>query len=173
MRFSDRISDRNTPCDPRLFEAGEQPAKFFVLGRVEAETTADQALLTPRLIKNACSLGADALIDLRIDTYDTLRSRLDGQTRETVVEPGAPIHAATALAVMIVDDTVVQTATAGSGAPCPVCAGKEADKPAAHQVVPEPVELKSRKVEMKGSTSAKTTKATADLPPPPPPPLLD
>ena len=178
VRFGDRVLPKEGPCQPRVYEAGERPAQFLVLGRVEAESTADKASLRPRLEKDACRMGADALVDLSVETFDTVRSEFDQQTRESKLERGPKIHAAQALAVLVQDATVVKAAASAPAAPAPACAPCPSCPSPAKASAPAPivtgkVEGKSEANPEKKLDPQAVKALMADEPPPPPPPPLD
>lgn len=188
VRFGDRIRLLDdVPCQPQVY-GNDLPARYLVVGRVEAESPVDRSGLVNLLSHSACDLGADGLIELQLGTYDTVRSQLDPATRKSTIEQGPKLHTATALAIRVLDATLVKGPAAPRCAPCPTCEPAPASpKPAVAPVVPapaavtpavvapaveepavaEPVVVEPPVVEP--AEEARPQRSEDDLPPPPPP----
>lgn len=155
VRFGDRVrllDDK--PCNPQVYGL-DLPAEYLVVGRVGAESRTDRSRLVGVLSQSACELGADGLIELQLGTYDTVKSQLDQVTRESTIEKGPKVHAATALAIKVLDATLVKSVPSApepACAPCPACAAPPAPTEAPAPVVEESM-----------------PRGEDDLPPPPPP----
>lgn len=116
VRFGDRLFFTDGPCNPVVYSPSERPTRFVAMGRVEAEDFDSPKELERMLIKGACKLGADGLVDLQLASYDTLRTRFDEKTRESSLEMGATIHTATAIAIKLLPE---ERKTAPTPSPTP------------------------------------------------------
>lgn len=166
MRFGDRVRLLDDlPCNPKVY-GNDLPASYLVVGRVEAESPTDRSSLVGALSQSACEMGADGLIELQMGTYDTVKSQLDQATRESTIEKGPKLHAATALAVKVLDPTLVKTApvpAAAQCAPCPTC----------QTTVAPPAPTEPTEVVPAPKVEEKAPRSDEELPPPPPPPVFD
>lgn len=118
---------RAEDCDVRVFLKGEPPpASFVAVGLVEARGTEGVGALIPELVRQACALGADGLIELTSSTgteSTTLGTMSHGQGQ--ITGTSYAVYSATATAVVMAPEStapVVPPSPASPPEPPPLAA---------------------------------------------------
>lgn len=102
VRTGPELPGKDRFCEVRTYPAGQRPARFTIVGNVEAEAP-DEASALARLQAHACFLGADGLVGLESRTVVKLREqRVEGGDWKPV--PVGQEVQAKAVAVLVLED---------------------------------------------------------------------